>query len=112
MNLATALSRVDGDTPFLAELATIFIQEYPALLGEAWGSIIHGDQAVLERSAHTLRGRFDFFAMEELRELALKLERMGKEKNWDGARQIIKTIEDRMTDVLPEFERLSRERGT
>ena len=108
MNHATALSRVDGDSSLLAELAAIFIDEYPLLLEEVRDSIIQDDHSGFERAAHTLKGRLDFFAIDEMHDLALRLEIMGRARDWNEAHRTLKLIETGMANVLHEFELLAR----
>jgi two-component system sensor histidine kinase/response regulator len=112
MNISAALSRVDGDSPLLAELAAIFLQEYPILLCQVRDSILQRDHVGLERGAHTLKGRLDFFAIEEVQILALRLEMTAKDHDWSGARKTLKIIETGMVHVLQEFELLSRDFAT
>lgn len=107
MNLNIALSRVDGDSPLLAELAAIFLQEYPILLSQVRDSILKRDHIGLERAAHTLKGRLDFFAIEEVQVLALRLEMTAKDHDWNGAEKMLTMIETGMVHVLQEFELLA-----
>ncbi len=112
LNLASTLSRVEGDSPLLAELAAIFLQDYPCLLNEIRDSVARRDHARLERAAHTLKGRLAFFTIDEMRKLALRLETMGREHDWKGAQQILYLIESKMVYVLQEFEVFAREHRT
>lgn len=106
IDMAVALAHVDGDLQFLAELAVIFLQDYPLLVNEARGSIAKNDYAGLERAAHTLKGRLAFFGIASIREQASALEAMGREKNLTGAGEALADIERELQSLLPEIESL------
>jgi HPt (histidine-containing phosphotransfer) domain-containing protein len=109
MDLTVALEHVEGDLQLLAELASLFLQDYPRFLNSAWESIRQGDGPVLEREAHTLKGRLAFFGIPGVREKALDLEMMGRTRDLIGASQKLAEIEKEMEGMLPEFESLARE---
>ena len=109
IDLTAALAHVDGDLQLLAELAAMFLQDYPRLLNEVRQSIVEGDYSSLERAAHTLKGRLAFFGVENARIQALKLEMMGREQDPDGVWQVLADLEVEIEDSMPEFHRLARE---
>ncbi len=109
MDLDIALSHVDGDIQFLAELAELFLQDYPRLLGELRLSILQGNYSDLERAAHTLKGRLAFFGLNQMRDKLFGLEMMGRERNFTNSKQALAEIEFAMERVLPEFTALVRE---
>ena len=111
MDLGIALSHVDGDRQLLAELAELFLQDYPRLLEEIRNSIPKADFVTLERGAHTLKGRLAFFGIQRIREMALALEEMGKTHDIARASQSLVAIQNEMEGILPEFESLSREQN-
>ena len=109
LDLDIALSHVDGDRQLLAELAALFIQDYPRLLEEMRGSILKADFSGIERGAHTLKGRLAFFGIQRVREMSLELEEMGRAHDLTQAMQSLAVIETEMIGILPEFEVLARE---
>jgi two-component system, sensor histidine kinase and response regulator len=111
MNMEIALAHVDNDRQFLAELAEVFLQDYPHFLAEAKASIQQGEPAGLERAAHTLQGRLAFFGIDIARGKALKLEEMGRAKNLSMAMEALVELETDMNEILPEFESLCREQN-
>jgi HPt (histidine-containing phosphotransfer) domain-containing protein len=111
LDLEIALSHVDGDQQLLAELAALFLKDYPRLLEEMRDSIVKADFAGLERGAHTLKGRLAFFGIQRVRDMALGLEMMGRGHDLARATQSLAAIEDAMKGILPEFEVLTREQG-
>jgi two-component system, sensor histidine kinase and response regulator len=112
LDLDIALSHVDGDMQLLAELAVLFLQDYPRLLGEMRSSISNTDSSTLERAAHTLKGRLAFFGIQKAREQALGLETIARANNLARAAQVFAEIETEMESILPEFESLTREQNT
>lgn len=106
LDLKVALSHVDGDRQLLGELAELFLQDYPRLLEEMRNAILKSDFPVLERAAHTLKGRMAFFGIESVRAMALALELKGRARDSALTGQSLTAIEDEMRGVLPEFEAL------
>jgi HPt (histidine-containing phosphotransfer) domain-containing protein len=112
LNLDIALSHVDGDMQLLAELAALFLQDFPRLMEEIRSSISTADASCLERAAHTLKGRLAFFGIQKAREEALELEMLGRTRALAHAAQFLAKIEAEMEGILPEFEALAREQNT
>ena len=106
-----ALVYTDGDKDLLAELAAIFTQDCPRLLLEARESIAQMDHSKLERAAHTLKGRLAFFGIHDLRDKALQLEIMGRNRVSGEAVEALAEIEAEIERIIPEFNALSREQG-
>ena len=111
MDLDVALSYVGGDIQFLAELAELFLQDYPRLMDEMRHSILLSNHSDLERAAHTLKGRLAFFGLNAMRDKAFGLEMMGRERNSTNTIQALAEIESAMEGILPEFTLLVREQG-
>jgi HPt (histidine-containing phosphotransfer) domain-containing protein len=111
MDLDVALSYVGGDIQFLAELAELFLQDYPRLMDEMRHSILQGNHSDLERAAHTLKGRLAFFGLNTMRDKAFGLEMMGRERNATNTIHALAEIESAMEGILPEFTSLVREQG-
>ena len=111
MDLDVALSYVGGDIQFLAELAELFLQDYPRLMEEMRHSILQSNHSDLERAAHTLKGRLAFFGLNAMRDKAFGLEMMGRERNPTNTIQALAEMESAMEGILPEFASLVREQG-
>ena len=106
MDVEVALAHVGDDRELLSELAAMFVQDYPRLIDEASEAILQQDHAVLERAAHTLKGRLAFFGVAELKNRLAELERMGREQDLSQASEALIEIKDKMNSVLLEFEPL------
>jgi HPt (histidine-containing phosphotransfer) domain-containing protein len=102
---------VDGDLQLLAELAAMFVQDYPRMVEEVRDSIGREAPSDLESAAHTLKGRLAFFGMKNGQDQALILEMMGREHNLTGVRQALAKLELAVEDSLPSLERLAKEKG-
>jgi len=109
LDLDMALAHVDGDRQFLAELASMFLQDYPRLRSEAHEAIRQGDPKSLERAAHTLKGRLAFFGVQKARDKVIALEMLGRTNNLSSATQMLADVEAEMESILVEFESLSRD---
>jgi two-component system, sensor histidine kinase and response regulator len=109
IDLTAALAHVDGDLQLLAELAAMFLQDYPRLLNETRDSAEQGDFPRLERAAHTLKGRLAFFGVEKAKSQAQRLETMGREQDIAGIRQALVDLEFEVADSLAEFAMLAKE---
>ncbi len=109
LNLDVALAHVDNDLQLLSELAAMFVQDYPRLIEEARNSILQNEPSIVERAAHTLKGRLAFFGIARLRDQLAGLEMMGRDHDLSRAGAELDKIEAEMQSVLMEFEALIRE---
>ncbi len=89
----------------------MFVQDYPRLIEEAGEAILQKNHAVLERTAHTLKGRLAFFGITRLRDQLAELERMGREQDLGQAFPMMIGIKTEMESILLEFQPLIREQG-
>ena len=88
-----ALARVGGDTELLAEIAGLFLAEYPGLLAELRIAISEGDAKKLERTAHALKGSVANFGAKPAVDSASALERAGRAGDIALARGLIGGLE-------------------
>jgi CheY-like chemotaxis protein len=95
------MERVGGDMELLAEMAELFVKDYPRLLSEIQSSIEHGDSATLERSAHTLKGSVGNFAAASAVEAAFRLEKMGRDGDISYANEAYVVLEREVDRLGP-----------
>ncbi len=107
LDLNIALEHVGGDRELLAELSTMFLQDYPRLLAEAKKSILDGNGPQLQIAAHTLKGRLAFFGIHQAYRTALDLETAARMNDFARARILLEEFESEMESALPEFGFLS-----
>jgi CheY-like chemotaxis protein/HPt (histidine-containing phosphotransfer) domain-containing protein len=100
------LSSLGGDRELLAEIAAIFIENYPKLLAEIREAIARGDGQTLERAAHSLKGAVANFGVEEVYEAALRLELLGREGDLAEADQAFAHLEEQIASLAPTLEDL------
>jgi HPt (histidine-containing phosphotransfer) domain-containing protein len=111
LDVEVALAHVDGDTQLLSELAEMFVQDFPRMAEDLREGILHSDYAIVERTAHTLRGRLAFFGITMLREQLSDLERMGRDQDLAAALELLTDIKIAMDPIVVEFETLTRGKG-
>ena len=91
------------DGPELVKtLVNLYLEDSPKLIAEMQRSSLEKDAAVLERSAHTLKGNSNQMGAFTLAGACYELEKIGKAKSVEGGAEQIKRIE-------AEFARVSRE---
>lgn len=84
----------DGDTEFLKELVELFNADCPQKLNAISRAIEDKDFKTLDEAAHSLKGASGNLGLTRLYELSLKLEKMGKSENTDGAYETFKELEE------------------
>jgi CheY-like chemotaxis protein len=98
-----ALERISYSKEILRDLAQLFRQECPTMMDEIRRAIVEKDAEVLRRSAHTMKGSLDVFSAKSARELALELELMGQDGEFDHAETKLQRLveeTDRVLDAL------------
>ena len=111
MDLEIALAYVGGDLEFLSEMAMIFLQDYSRLMDEVRDSILQNNCSVLERAAHTMKGRLAFFGINRVRDKMLELEIMGREQDLTRANEVLAEAEIGMKAALSELELIVRKKS-
>lgn len=74
-----ALSRVGEDASLLAELAGLFLDEYPRLLAAIRDGLAAGDAQAVQGPAHQLKGLLAQFCADAARESAWQVELAARE---------------------------------
>jgi two-component system sensor histidine kinase/response regulator len=103
---AEALVFVGGDAQLLGELAQVFLNDCPRLLGELREAVARGDAPALRRAAHTLKGAALNFGDGATADTALRLETMGRTGDLAGAEPARAELErrlDRLQQTLTEW---------
>jgi two-component system sensor histidine kinase/response regulator len=93
---AELLARFDGDNELLKELAGIFLQECPRMLGEIRAALSAADSKALEYAAHTLKGSVGNFAIPGPWETAQRLELLAKSGQLPDAQEIFRVLEQQI----------------
>ena len=103
LDKALALERLGGDEELLQEVATLFLEEYPVLLAEIRRGIDSQDAIQLERAAHSLKGSVANFGSDAAWQAAFELEKLGREKQLDGAESAYANLVVVMNGIEPEL---------
>jgi hypothetical protein len=100
-DLAEALERVEGDRELLAEMAALFLEEYPTMLEQIQQAIVKQDPQELQHSAHTLKGSVGNFAAHGVFAAAFALEKMGRQGDLVHAAEALATLEQELAHLTP-----------
>jgi HPt (histidine-containing phosphotransfer) domain-containing protein len=109
LNRAVALERVGGDEQLLQEVAVLFLDDYPKVLGEIHAAIQAGNAKAVERAAHTLKGSVANFGAEDVVEAAFVLESMGHSGNLATAVEGYARLDALLKRLRPDLLVLSQE---
>ncbi len=107
LNKAVALDRVGGDEELLAEVAQLFIEDYPNSMGEIQDALRTGDHKKLERAAHSLKGAAANFGADPVVKSALALEVAGRSGNLAGAPDYLAQLTSALASLHRDLEALS-----
>lgn len=80
-----ALSPDAGDSAFLCELITIYLEDMPLRLSELKEALAKQDATLLTRAAHTIKGSSGNVGAVRLARLAQTIESHGKTSNFTAA---------------------------
>ena len=103
---AAALRRTEGDVELLAELARIFLDEYPRLLGKVRAAVASGTPRRIEHAAHELKGCLGNLAANGGFAAAERLEILGRSGELTDAPAVAALLEAELARLAPALERL------
>ncbi len=95
-DISVLLETVGGDRDLVGELASMFLEDYPAQMASIRDAVELGDAKSLHESAHKLKGSVANFGASAARELAAALELMGREGRAGDAPEVLKRLEMEM----------------
>jgi CheY-like chemotaxis protein len=98
---ASLLQRVEGDQELLAEMIHLFQEDWPVLVSAMHSALESGDMAVLERSAHSLKGAAGNFSASVTALAALQLEKDARNKDAEAAKRSLLEVERAVQQLLP-----------
>ncbi len=94
LDLDTALGVVDSDRELLREMAQLFLNQCPKLLGEIRDSVLRGDAPAVEQAAHKLKGSVGSLGAQRAYQAALRLEELGEAGDVKGFQQAYPEFEE------------------
>jgi PAS domain S-box-containing protein len=95
------LERVEGDQELLTEMIHLFQEDAPNLLTSMRDALQRGDMALLERSAHSLKGAVSNLSAKATAAAALLLENDAKNKDATAAKESLAEVERAVKHLLP-----------
>ena len=116
---AVLLDHLQGDRELAAELAAIFLDDWPGMAENVGHALAKGDAEELRMAAHTLKGAVGNFGAAAAAAAALRLEKTGVSGTLDGAagawadvkREVAK-LEKALRSLVPAPERKTTARKT
>jgi CheY-like chemotaxis protein len=106
-----AMKRTGGKPQVLAQIAQLFLDEGPRLLGDIRRALTERDCKELERAAHTLKGSADLFGAQAVVNVAWRLEKMGREQDVTGADDACTLLKTELERLMPALTKLARAEG-
>jgi HPt (histidine-containing phosphotransfer) domain-containing protein len=100
-NFSEALSNIGGDENLLAELASIFLEEYPEILANVRTAVGNNDGEALIYYAHALKGSVSNFVAGDTESAARKLEQIGREGDIADAPKVLSELETALSRLTP-----------
>ena len=101
LNKALALERLCGDEQLLAEIAGLFLDNYPSLMAQIRDAVSRRDAGALHHAAHTLKGSVANFCAQAAIESAYQLECMGRAGDLTGAEDSLVALEQQLRSLEP-----------
>jgi HPt (histidine-containing phosphotransfer) domain-containing protein len=92
---------MDGDEDLLKELIGLFLDECPRRMAEIREAITRRDATRLQLAAHTLKGSVGNFGAREATEAALRLEAVGRDRDWARAGEAWAALEEAIGRLKP-----------
>jgi two-component system, sensor histidine kinase and response regulator len=101
------LMRLGGDEALAKQLAALFIEECPQMLGRVRDSLQQTEADVVRRAAHAFKGSVANFVDGGAAASALELETMGRENNLADAPQVFARLEREIAALLVDLRRFA-----
>lgn len=95
------LARVEGDQELLKEMVQLFAGDAPLLLETMRDALQQSDMALLERSAHSMKGAAGNLSANFVMAAALQLEKSAKESDLEASKAYLTNLEQAVSRLLP-----------
>ncbi|MCB0344818.1 MAG: Hpt domain-containing protein [Bdellovibrionales bacterium] len=103
---ADALQRLGDDKELYLELLQVFQDESDSMYGAVKEAVASGNPDQIDRAAHTLKGACSNISAVEARELAMQIERAGKNSDMSKAAELLPLLGAALASVTAESQRL------
>ena len=95
-----------GKPDAIARIVDHFLAETAQRLATLRRAVDTGDAQLLEQAAHALKGISGTVGANEMLDLAVRLEELGRAGRTDGAAEVVAALEDAADRARPIFDRL------
>jgi signal transduction histidine kinase/CheY-like chemotaxis protein len=102
-NQAKALQFVGGDRELLHDMTGLFLERHSLLLGRVEAAVLAKDAEALCEAAHAYKGAVNHFAAPGVREIALALEKAGRNGELDDIEGLWRHLESEAALLLDEL---------
>lgn len=99
--VSALVEHVDGDVEFARQVANVFVDDCPRLLGELHAALNDNDSQKLKHTAHTMKGSVCYFACESATNAAEQLEQHGLDDDLTAARESLRDLEVALNQIMP-----------
>jgi two-component system, sensor histidine kinase and response regulator len=103
LDIGAAWRHIEADPELLAEVAGLFVAEYPQLLADLDAALARGDRSALAGTAHSLRGAVANFGAQAAVEAAERIEHLSRAGNLPDVREAIVLLKDELARIRPSF---------
>jgi HPt (histidine-containing phosphotransfer) domain-containing protein len=101
IDVEDVMERVRSDASLLGELVELFREDAPRLVEELRGHLLRADAAGVERTAHKLKGALGALSAVAAREIAGRLETLGREGNVAEGTEALPALEREIERLMP-----------
>ncbi|WP_315853355.1 hybrid sensor histidine kinase/response regulator [Bremerella alba] len=108
VNYTGTLANVGGDHDLLVSLIGVFKEDSQRLLKNMQDAIFSEDGPTLQRSAHSMKGSFGYFAAEKGIEAAKRMEDHGRDGHFEAAQDDLKILLEQFDSISPELDLITR----
>jgi len=106
-DVAALLARFEGDEGLVQELAGLFLDDSPSLVGKIRQAVQSCDSPSLQKAAHALKGSVSNFSAQRTHEAALRLEEIGRAGQAATAQPALEYLEKSIHELQPLIESLA-----
>jgi signal transduction histidine kinase/CheY-like chemotaxis protein len=103
LDIGAAWRHIEADPELLAEVAGLFVAEYPQLLAGMDTALARGDRRALEGTAHSLKGAVANFGARAAVEAAERIERLSRAGDLADIGEAIALLQDELARIRPSF---------
>ncbi len=93
LDFEKALASVDGDEAFLVDVLQDLLKECKDAWEDIENGIERGDYTMIMKAAHTIKGSSSYLFCEQLREVSLELQNLGREGQTEPSPSLMAKIE-------------------